>query len=368
MFNKLLGIWAGEGDDAYLAVSFDKLFDTLASVALYVTIALALALVVYAVVIRNRDDEYLAKARRLIVGVVVGYSLGVIAMLGSFKLISYIIDEKINTNFWLMIGLFTLLIAGITITLTLKIKQINGYKWCALAFALAFVIYAIVLLVVIPARKEAYEPLSKWQMYLFSGVLICGIVVIAFFGSNESDYNAKSLTYAAICIASSFALSYVKFFSLPQGGSVTFASMLPLALYSYMFGTRRGLVAGVVYGMLQFIQSPQFYQPMQALLDYPVAFGAIGIAGIARRFKFLKGNVQAEFAMGATIAIMLRYVAHVISGYFVFSSWAMEGYNAITWALVYNLYTIVDLAIVLLVGVLALSSRTVKRTVLSANN
>ena len=86
-----------------------------------------------------------------------------------------------------------------------------------------------------------------------------------------------------------------------------------------MFGTRRGLVAGVVYGLLQFIQSPQFYQPMQALLDYPIAFGALGLAGIARNFIFLKGNIIAEFSVGATIAILLRYFSHVISGYFVFA-------------------------------------------------
>ena len=102
---------------------------------------------------------------------------------------------------------------------------------------------------------------------------------------------------------------------------------------------------------------------MQALLDYPIAFGALGLAGIARNFKFLKGNIIAEFSVGATIAILLRYFSHVISGYFVFSSWAMEGYTAVSWAFVYNLFTIVDLAIVLVVGVIALSSRTVRRTI-----
>ena len=366
MLEKLKGLWVGEGDDAYLAVSFDKLFDTLASVALYVTIALFAALIVYAVVIRNRDEEYLVRSRRLITGIVIGYSLGVIAILGFFKLINYIIDEKINTNFWLMIGLFALIAVGITVTLILRKKNVKGYKWCGLAFAVAFAVYAVVLLCVIPARKEAYEPLSAWQMYLFSAILVAVIVVTALFGGKESEYNAKSLTYGAICIALAFALSYVKFFSLPQGGSVTFASMLPICLYSYMFGTRKGLIAGVVYGMLQFIQSPQFYQPMQALLDYPIAFGAIGLAGIARRFKFLKGNIFAEFAVGSTIAILLRYFSHVISGYFVFSSWAMPGYTAVSWAFVYNLFTIVDLAIVLAVGLAALSSKTVRRTLRAA--
>lgn len=367
MFDKLLGAWLGEGDDAYLAVSFGKLFDLLATAALYVTIALFVGLVVYAIIIRNKDEEYLAKSRKFLVGTIVGYAIGVISILGVFKLIGYIIDGKINTNFWLMIGLFALLATGICVTFILKKKNVKGYKWSALAFALAFTVYAIVLVCVIPARKDSYEPLS-WTMYLFSALLVTAIVVLALVFGKEREYNSKSLTYAAVCISLSFALSYIKFFSLPQGGSVTFASLLPLALYAFMFGTRKGVIAGVVYGLLQFIQSPQFYQPMQALLDYPIAFGAIGLTGIARNFKFLKGNVIAEFSVGTTIAVLFRYVSHFLSGYYVFSSWRMEGYTPLTWSLVYNLFTIADLAIVLVVGVLALSSKTVKRTVLATAN
>ncbi len=365
MLEKLKGLWVGEGDDAYLAVGFDKLFDMLSTIALYVTIAVFAGLVVYAVVVRNRDEEYLVKSRKLLVGIIAGYSIGIITVLGSFKLINYIIDEKINTNFWLVIGLFALVTVGIATTVILEKKQVKGYKWSALAFAIAFVVYAIVLLAVIPARKDDYKPLN-WSMYLYSAVLVAAIVAGCVLGGKQTDYNAKSLTYGAVCVALSFALSYVKFFSLPQGGSVTFASMLPICLYSYMFGTRKGLVAGVVYGFLQFIQSPQFYQPMQAMLDYPIAFGALGLAGIARNFKFLKGNIFAEFTIGATIAILCRYFAHVISGYFVFSSWAMPGYTAVSWTFVYNLFTIADLAIVLAVGLVALASKTVRRMLKTA--
>ncbi len=106
---------------------------------------------------------------------------------------------------------------------------------------------------------------------------------------------------------------------------------------------------------------------MQALLDYPISLGAIGVAGLGRKFKFLKGNVIAEFSVGTTIAVLLRYFSHVVSGYFVFGSWAMEGYSALSWAFVYNLFTIADLAIVLVMGVLALSSRALRRIVLSAS-
>lgn len=370
MFKKLLAAWLGEGDDAYLAVSFDKLNDLLATIALYVTIAVGVALIVYAIVIRNRDEAQLAAARKLSVGIVVGYSVGIISVLGSLKLIGKILDEDINQNFWLMIGLFALVAVGVVVTVVLHKKNIAAYKWVGLAFAVAFLAYAIVIVCVIPAKKEKYDPLSVWQMYLFSAVLVAVIVFLATFFGKKSRYNVKAITYAAICISLSYALSYIKFFSLGQGGSITFASLVPLALYSYMFGTRRGVIAGVVYGMLQFVQSPQFYQPMQVLLDYPIAFGAIGVAGMARNFKCLKGNVRAQFVLGTTIAGLLRFVAHTISGYYVFSSWNWDPtrFSALGYSLLYNLITIIpDLAIVLIVGALTLTSKQVRRVVLSAD-
>ena len=371
MWEYLEGFMAGEWEDIPM-VNLEKMTDLLATFAFYVTLAVLAGLVVYAIVIRNRDEMYLAKSRRLIVGIVVGYSVGVISILGFARLLYYYIDGKVNTNFWLMAGLFALAIVGLVVTLLLKKHNVKGYKWSGLAFAVAFVAYAIVVTCVIPPKSDSYQTINgqNWLMYLTSAILVAVIVALSVLGGKETEYNAKALTYGAICIALSYALSYVKFFSLPQGGSVTFASLLPLALYSYMFGTRKGLVAGVAYGMLQFIQTPYFYQPMQVLLDYPIAFGAIGVAGIARKFKFLKGNMIAEFAVGTTIAVLLRYVAHVLSGYFVFYSWNYDPDNlsSLAYSLVYNSFTFVDLAIVLAIGILALLSKTMRRTIVEARN
>ena len=65
----------------------------------------------------------------------------------------------------------------------------------------------------------------------------------------------------------SFALSYVRIFRLPMGGSITFASMLPFMLYSYMYGTKKGVLAGLVYGVLQAVQDPWIIHPAQFALD-----------------------------------------------------------------------------------------------------
>ncbi len=367
MWKFLEGSWGGEWGDVPM-VSLDKIGSLLGWFALFVTVALAVVLIVYAIAIRNYEEERLVRARRLIVGVVVGYSVGVISILGLMRLLYYHYDGKINSNFWLMMGLFALLIAGLVTTLALYKRKVKGAKWCGLAFALAFVVYAVVIAFVIPAKKTDYQPLGEngdWQMPLVTAVLVAVIVALSVLGGdkNEQGYDVRALTYGAVCVATAFALSYIKFFSLPQGGSVTFASMLPIILYSYMFGTRKGLVVGVVYGMLQFIQSPQFYQPVQVLLDYPIAFGALGVAGIARKIPGVKGKPLAEFAVGTLIAGLLRYVSHVISGYYVFSSWAMEGYTAVSWAFVYNCFVFADIAIVLAVGLAALSTKALRRAI-----
>ena len=142
--------------------------------------------------------------------------------------------------------------------------------------------------------------------------------------------------------------------------------MLPLLIYSYLFGARKGVLAGAIYGVLQCLQSPQIYQPMQVLLDYPIAFACIGLAGAFNGVKAIKSPV-AKFALGASLALVGRYLAHFLSGYYVFSSWAMPGYTALTWSLVYNLYIIVELAIVLAVGIWLFCSKPVLKELTKIN-
>ena len=378
MWEILKTLVSGEGVDKS---TFKMIRNLLESFALYATIIVAIGILIYAIVIRNRDEQSLQKSRRTILGVVIGYSVGVISILGFLRLAYQIFSGDIDTYYWMFAGLFALLVIGVVVTLVLKNRNVKGYKWSGLAFAVAFVIYAIVIICVVPARIDwGYEdevqfaPYSTWQMLLFTFLLVAGIVAIAIFGDDKSlgeGSSVRSISYGAICIALSYALSYIKFFSLPQGGSVTFASLLPLILYSYMFGTRKGLVAGVVYGMLQFVQSPQFYEPMQVLLDYPIAFGAIGVAGISKKFKFLKGNMIAEFAVGAVIAGILRYLVHATSGFYVFFHYLAPGSSVgamLAYAFGYNAFVLVDIVLVVAVGVIALSTKAMRRTILEAQS
>lgn len=348
--------------------------NVIATFALYITLAVVAALLIWAIVVRNKDEQYLSGVRKTMKGIILGYSIGVIATIGSLRFLRDYIKGDITWHVWLIMGLIALIIVGVAVVAVLHKRQVKAYKWVALALVITSFAVAIVLLFVVKPMQEdwgdgityTYNAQNPVLMYIISAILVGVIAALALIGEKSAQYNTKSLTYAAICVAASFALSYIKFFSMPQGGSVTLASMLPLALYSYMFGTRKGVIAGIVYGLLQFIQSPQPYHMMQILLDYPIAFGAIGLAGIGRRMKFLNGNVIAEFSVGTTIAVLLRYVSHVVSGYFVFFTWAGDQ-NPLVYSLAYNSSTLIDLLLVLVVGIIALMSKTLRRLIVNAN-
>ena len=68
-----------------------------------------------------------------------------------------------------------------------------------------------------------------------------------------------------------------------MGGSITPASMLPIMLFAYIYGTPKGLIVGVAYGLLQMIQDPWLVNFWQVMLDYILAFGALSLAGLFRK-------------------------------------------------------------------------------------
>lgn len=360
--------------DSYQAI-IKLMLAKASALILYLSVGVVTVLAIALISVYCVKRERFQGALRFFVGCAVGYALAVVALFTYLNVWRSALKDELTSNFWLTVGFFAAAVLSGVVGLILKERVPKAYRIYRIVVVLSLVVYAILMCCLLPAQGEDYEPLSVIGMYLGSLALVAVIAVLALlFGKDGGTASqTKQIAYAGVCISLSFALSYVKFFSLPQGGSVTFASLLPLMLYAYMFGARKGVFAGVIYGLLQFIQSPQFYQPMQVLLDYPIAFGAIGLAGIARGLKLAEKpslgrfGVALEFSIGATVAVLFRYVAHFLSGYFVFSSWRMEGYTALTWSFVYNLYTIVDLAIVLVAGIAFLLPQAVSRMVLDVN-
>ena len=192
-----------------------------------------------------------------------------------------------------------------------------------------------------------FEKLGKMtarQWCFAAGALIVAVGLLVYLikrPQKQGKTDVRALTYGALCMAVSFVLSYIKLWSMPLGGSVTLASMLPLLWYSNKFGVKNGLIAGAAYGLLQLIQKPEIYHWVQVLLDYPLAFMMLGLAGSVK-------NLQ----LGSVIGVAGRWVCHILSGAIFFAEWVPEGWsNAWVYSAAYNgAYLLVDLIICLVLS------------------
>ena len=346
-----------------------RVIESVQGFALWLVIALAVVLIAAALIVKFRFPGRMRGFALTATGIVVGCAAGLISVILYMQISRMALQGEINLYFWLIVGLFAYLFAAVLANLFVHLFAKKAFKpvlWGTLAL---FAAYVVVILCLFPTQ-EGYEPKNNALYIVLTVVLVAAILVLAvlFDRKKGSASDTKQLAYAGVCIATAFALSYVKFFSLPMGGSVTLVSMLPIMLYAYMFGAKRGVLVGVIYGLLQCIQSPQIYEPVQVLLDYPIAFGALGLAGIFKGMKGLKGNMLLEFVLGMVVACVGRYVSHVLSGYFVFYSWSVfEAGKELLYSLAYNAFIFVDLALDVLVGAALLSSGAMRRQIASVN-
>lgn len=154
---------------------------------------------------------------------------------------------------------------------------------------------------------------DKTQLVTVAAYVMLGAALIAaivlFLGKNKM--RTSEIVFAGISLACSFILSYIKVAPVPNGGSVTFASLVPLLIYSYYFGFSRGLITGLIYGLLQFIQSPYILTPATFALDYILAF--LGIAFMSLPSKIIK-NQPLNIFLGVTFVYLFRFVMHFLSG------------------------------------------------------
>ena len=165
----------------------------------------------------------------------------------------------------------------------------------------------------------------------------------------------KRLTLSALMLASATVLAaicaFIPFLHLPFGGGFTVASMLPVVLIAYMYGTKWGLFSAFTYSVIQILLDLMsgkgsllmgYFLPTSddfmgfgvaigiLLLDYFVAYTALGLGGILRN-RLPKMHA---IILGVIIALSARYAVHIVSGYLFFGAWAewfftQEGFYAI---------------------------------------
>ncbi len=194
-------------------------------------------------------------------------------------------------------------------------------------------------------------------LYISAVLFVLGLFAVALiFNRDKKSIDTRCIAMAGITLAMSFGLSYVKLFELPQGGSVTLFSLLPIMIFSCIYGTKKGVFVCLIYGVLQAIQDPWIIHPAQFFLDYPIAFACIGLSGIFFNVNKLERLPQVAFISGGILAGVLRFTCHVLSGVFAFSAYA-DGVNPWAYSLGYNSFVFVDIALTLVIGVIVFSSK-----------
>lgn len=209
--------------------------------SLWLTLAIAAALLIAFAIVWFKKKDALASFKKVFAGVIIGYSVTLIAVILYLQIARMKVKGELDANFFLVVGFFAALLVTVIAGLILGKCAPKAYKYFAYIALAVVAAYVVVLLCVLPTVGDDYKPQNNAGYYVFSFALIAAIIVLAFlFDRREGAASqTKSLAYAGVCVALSFALSYVKFFSLPMGGSVTLASMLPLMLYAYVFGAKK---------------------------------------------------------------------------------------------------------------------------------
>lgn len=206
--------------------------------------------------------------------------------------------------------------------------------------------------------ETTYVPTTLGNVLLV--LLIAALLTAAmFFAKRNSKQTGKlsirQLTSCAMAIALGTILSNFKLIDFPWGGSATLLSMLVICLPGYWFGLGAGLMTGVAYGVLQLLIDPYVLYPLQLIVDYLLAFGALGLSGL---FTNAKNGIFKGYLTG----VLGRYVFAVISGWIFFGSYAWEGWPALPYSLVYNgIYIFAEAAITLIVLAIPAVRKTLSR-------
>ncbi|MFR3047643.1 MAG: energy-coupled thiamine transporter ThiT [Enterococcus faecium] len=130
---------------------------------------------------------------------------------------------------------------------------------------------------------------------------------------------AMVLSLIPIQIGSSFSISL---------------GQIPLTLFALRRGTKAGMLAGFIWGILHFPLGQVYYlSVVQVLIEYPIAYTFAGAAGLMAS-NVQKGyvddntkQIRKSIVFGALIGALSRYFWHFIAGVVFWGAYALWGMN-----------------------------------------
>lgn len=333
------------------------LAEKLQYVALYTAIAILAGCIVVGLLVWFFKREKFNDFKKYAIGIVTGFAATMLVVF-SYVMFQRNINDMKAMLFYPILAMLIVVVAGGIAVLISSLFSNKAAKISLIVTGVLFLASFIALVVVIwkyynirfEEFKEMYPGMSLVGMVVSAVVILAVLVVLWFVGDKRKLNDTRSIVYGAVAMALAFVLSYARLFKLPNGGSITFASLLPLMIYCCMFGTRRGLIVCSLYGVLQALQDPYIIHPMQFLLDYPLAFGLVGVSGIFMEKGVFKEKKILAFLLGGVVAVLFRYICHVCSGTFAFAEYT-DFKAALAYSLGYNAtYVFADMAISLVAG------------------
>jgi len=195
---------------------------------------------------------------------------------------------------------------------------------------------------IIEYLKTIFAKLSELKpitMVVLVVIILASVLYIALSKKRSKKHDTKMMAYAGISIAIAFLLSYIRLYRFPQGGSITPASMLPLFIFAYLFGAKAGITAGAAYGLIHLIQGAYIIHWAQLLLDYILAYSAVGLAGFFRK----------DLKKGILVGGLMRVLVSFLSGVIFFGEFAPEGMNMVLYSATVNFLVIGTETIICLV-------------------
>ena len=173
----------------------------------------------------------------------------------------------------------------------------------------------------------SYYPTTAGNIGIFVIILLLLIAMMVISGSGR-EIKAKQLAFSALAMALAVVASLLTVVEFPFGGSITLFRMFFSCLIAYLYGTKAGILAGIAYGLLDLLLKPYVIHPVQLLLDYPIAFGFLGFAGLFSKSKY--GLIK-----GYLLGVLGRYLCHVMTGFIFFSEYAGDQHPMV-YSLLYN--------------------------------
>lgn len=203
--------------------------------------------------------------------------------------------------------------------------------------------------------EVTYVPTTLGNVLLAILIVLLLLAAMFFARKKANRLSVRQLVFCAAAVALGTVLSNIKLFHFPTGGSITLLSMLVICLPGCWFGLGAGLMSGVAYGILQLLIDPYVLFPAQLIVDYLLAFGALGLSGL---FVNAKNGV----IKGYLAAVAGRYLFAVLSGWLFFGAYAWEGWNPLAYSLVYNaIYIFTEAAITIILLLLPPVKKTLRQ-------